>query len=185
MAIKPGNIKALETGSGISWDDWLDFLEHYKELSHTDMARVVYEKIMEAGLSKSPEWWAQNVTVAYEQHIGRRKPGQQSSGSYSVTVSKTLDGDMDEVLHKWQGLVGEMREFNGSRVVGGARTSQTEKWRYWRCDFEDGSKLSVNIQQKPRVQKCIISVNHDKLKQADDVEKWRDFWKGFLSGYER
>jgi hypothetical protein len=70
MTTKPSNIKSLETGSGISWDDWLDFLKHYKELSHTDMAKVVYEKIMEVGLSKSPEWWAQGVTVAYEQHQG-------------------------------------------------------------------------------------------------------------------
>ena len=54
MAIKPGNIKALETGSGISWDDWLDFLKDYKDLDHAEMAKVVYEKIMEVGLSKAP-----------------------------------------------------------------------------------------------------------------------------------
>lgn len=43
-------------------------------MNHTDMAKIAYEKIMERGINKSPEWWAQGVTIAYEQYIGRRKP---------------------------------------------------------------------------------------------------------------
>lgn len=91
---EPKNVKALETGSGIAWKQWVDFLEPLKALDHTDMAKLVYEEIMRAGKAKSPEWWAQGVTVAYEQYMGRRQPGQTCDGNFSVTVTKTVEGDM-------------------------------------------------------------------------------------------
>lgn len=176
---EPKNRKALETGSGITWAEWVAFLEPHKALSHSDMAVVVLGKINERGASKSPEWWAQGVTVAYEQHIGRRQPGQTSDGNYSVTVSKTIDGDMDAVLAKWVERTSGMQKFGGVSVVGEPRMSETDKWRYWRCDLEDGSKLSVNIQTKPNGIKSSLAINHDKLHSSEDVEHWRAYWKTF------
>ena len=73
---EPKNSKALATGSGIGWPEWVAYLEPHKNLNHAAMAKLVLEKINQAGASKSPEWWAQGVTIAYEQHIGRRQPGQ-------------------------------------------------------------------------------------------------------------
>lgn len=35
-------------------------------------------------------WWAQNITVAYEQARGLRVPGQRSDGTFSASVSKTI-----------------------------------------------------------------------------------------------
>lgn len=35
-------------------------------------------------------WWAQGVTVGYEQARGSRQPGQQADGSFSVNASKTV-----------------------------------------------------------------------------------------------
>ena len=61
---EPNNKKALETGSGIAWSEWLEFLEPHSKLDHTEMAKIVLEKISSKGKSKSPEWWAQAVTVA-------------------------------------------------------------------------------------------------------------------------
>lgn len=62
----PKSVKALETGSGITWGEWLAFLKPHKQLDHAAMAKVVCKKIQETGRSKIPEWWAQGVTVAYE-----------------------------------------------------------------------------------------------------------------------
>ena len=178
---KPSNTKALETGSGISWNEWVTYLDsiNASELDHTALAVKTLEKIRETGKSKSPEWWAQGVAVAYEQHIGRRKPGQRCDGDYSVTVSKTIDGDMDNVLEKWVQRVDGISKFNGLKISREPSVSQTEKWRYWRCGLEDGSTLSVNIQTKPNGEKSGLAINHDKLSEAEDVEKWRGFWKSF------
>lgn len=178
---KPSNVKALETGSGISWNEWVEYLDSIRarELNHTEMAEKALAKILEIGKSKSPEWWAQGVTVAYEQHIGRRKPGQTCDGTFSVTVSKTIDGNMDSVLEKWVSRVDGLKVFNGLAITRQPSVSQTEKWRYWRCGMEDGSTISVNIQTKPNGEKSGLAINHDKLSDAADVEKWRGFWKSF------
>ena len=42
-------------------------------------------------------WWAQGVTVRYEQARGRRRPGQRPDGTYSVTASVTLPGELEAV----------------------------------------------------------------------------------------
>ncbi len=172
-------IKALETGSGISWKDWLEFLRPHQKLSHTDMARLALGEIIRVGQSNSPEWWAQSVTIAYELHIGRRQPGQQSSGTFSVTVSKTILAERDNALAMWIDAVGPRKAFDGIQIVGNPRISGTEKWSYWRCDLEDNSKISVNITDKNTPDKSSLSINHDNLKSAEDVEKWRSFWKNF------
>lgn len=174
---EPKNKKALETGSGISWSEWLEFLEPYRELNHTEMAKVALQKINERGSSKSPEWWAQGVTVAYEQHIGRRQVGQQCDGQFSVTVTKTIPGDMDAALATWSEAMNDVRDIDGVDVVGEPRITQSDKWRYWKIDLADGSRINVNIQTKPSGDKSSLAINHDKLLSADDVERWRAYWK--------
>ena len=176
---EPKNKKALETGSGIAWKDWLTTLEPHKTLNHTEMAEVAQSKLLEIGKSKSPEWWAQGITVAYEQHIGRRQPGQTCDGNFSVTVTKTVPGAIDAALTAWLGLVANEVKFNGVKISIPGKISRSDRWRYWRCGLADGSKVSVNIQTKPSGDKSSLAINHDKLASAKDVESWRAFWKSF------
>ncbi len=177
--MEPKNKKALETGSGILWSEWLELLEPHRDLNHTELAKVALEKINDRGASNSPEWWAQSVTIAYEQHIGTRQVGQQCDGNFSVTVSKTVAGDMDIALAAWIEAVGGARDFDGVDVVGEPRITETDKWRYWKIDMADGSKVNVNIQTKSSGYKSTVAINHDKLSTAQDVERWRAFWKAF------
>lgn len=171
---KPSNIKSLETGTGKSWEYWLEFLEsiNAKELPHDEIARKV-------NAHGANEWWSQGVTVAYEQHIGRRIPGQTCDGDFQVTVSKTILGNMDDVLAKWVAKVEGVTHFDGVKITREPSVSQTEKWRYWRCGLEDKSSISVNIQTKASGKKSSLAINHDKIQEAGDIERWRSFWKAF------
>ena len=36
-------------------------------------------------------WWAQGITVAYEQARGIRRPGQRQDGTFEASVSRTVD----------------------------------------------------------------------------------------------
>lgn len=38
-------------------------------------------------------WWAQSITVGYEQATGRRRPGQQQDGTFAASVSRRIPGD--------------------------------------------------------------------------------------------
>jgi len=185
VVTKPSNVAALEAGSGISWEEWLKFLGPHGSLDHTTMARVVRDHIVAAGTSANPNWWAQGVTVAYEQHIGRRLPGQRPGGSFSMTASTTVDGDMDAALARWVETVGTQEELNGVPPAAPARTSATEKWRHWRCGLADGSTVAVSFQTKPDGRKTTIAVGHDKLTDPDATDEWRTYWKRQLDAIKR
>lgn len=171
------SIQSIEQNTGKTWSEWLEFFESIgaSELSHKEIA----EKVYTAGAA--PSWWGQMVTVAYEQHIGRRIPGQDCSGSFAVSAGKTLDGTMDEALARWLGLVDGMDAFSDIAVSRGPDISQTDKWRYWRCGLADGSRVNVNIYQKSPG-KAALSVQHEKLESTEQSDHWRAFWKATLQG---
>lgn len=183
MDIPPSRITALETGTGIAWNDWIAFFEPHRDLDHTALAALALDRILTQGRSRSPEWWAQGVTVAFEQHIGRRGVGERCDGSYSATVSRTLPGTMDEVLARMAASGDGREDFVGVPVESSPTTSATEKWRYWRVRLADGSKVSINIQTKPAGDKATVAVNHDGLDDPARVPQVKQWWKDWLTQF--
>ena len=167
--------EAIENGTGKCWDDWLAFFEAMgaASLSHKDIARRVFE---DGGTSG---WWAQSLTVAYEQHISRRVPGQDCEGEFSVSVSKTLNSDMDSALQWWLDAVGDREEFSDISVSRGPDVSKTDKSRYWRVGLADGSSVTVHLYEKSP-DKSSLAIAHEKLESTDQIEHWRAYWKDFL-----
>lgn len=174
MATRPINIDAIEKQTRTSWAEWLKFFDEIgaRDLPHNEIAKKVSEKGV-------PGWWTQTITVAYEQHIGRRVPGQDSKGDFMVGVNKTIDGTMDETLHRWVHKTDGLTEFDGVTISRGPDTSTSDKWRYWHCGLSDGSRISVGIYQKTP-EKAAIGIGHEKLKSEGQKERWRKFWKEFV-----
>lgn len=175
--VRPMNIGALETGTGKSWSDFEQYLAGIgaDQLSHKEIAQRLNDDGVATG------WWAQSVTVAYEQQIGRRQPGQDCNGEYSVSVSKTLHGSKDDALRMWLGLVEGNESFSGIDISAAPDVNSTDKWRYWRCRLTDGSRVNVNIHQKSD-EKASLGIQHERLESTDQVEHWRAFWKDLVSG---
>jgi len=119
------------------------------------------------------------IAVTYEQHIGRRVPGQRGDRSFSISACRTLSGSLDDSLARWAEAVGRPDEISGVAIERGPETSESEKWRYWRCTLADGSRVAVNISLKAP-DKPVISVQHEQLKSEDLGEQWRAYWKGVL-----
>jgi hypothetical protein len=166
--------EAIESGTGRSWDEWLNFFTSIgaENLTHQE----IVERAAESG---APPWWCQMVTVTYEQHIGRRRPGGDGNGAFNVSANKTVELAMDDALARWSELVGDRDEFDGVAISRGPDTSSTDKWRYWRCGLADGSRVVVNISAKSPT-KSAVSVQHEKLESEDLVEHWREYWKTML-----
>ncbi|MHB1064464.1 MAG: hypothetical protein ACYC1Z_08280 [Georgenia sp.] len=61
------------------------------EWGHTTIARWL---VTEHGVDG---WWAQSITVGYEQARGLRAPGQRADGTFEVSVTKTLRARVEEV----------------------------------------------------------------------------------------
>ncbi|RUO34270.1 hypothetical protein [Aliidiomarina sanyensis] len=169
--------RSIEAATGHTWQHWCEVLDRAgaRYLEHKEIAEYLLNQ------ESLPAWWAQTLAVNYEQEIGRRVPGQDCSGKFRVSVSKTLSGSMDEALSTWQKLMKTRGQFSDVMISRGPDTSTTEKWRYWRCGLADGSSISVNIYQKSP-DKASLTVEHAKLESEAHVEHWRAFWKGELSG---
>lgn len=173
--------QAIETGTGIIWSHWLTILEPHATLDHTALADRALAAIRSEGSSQNPEWWAQNVTVAFEQHIGRRVVGQKCDGSFSGGISKTLPGTMDDVLERITAATEDADTFANTPTSGAPTTSATDKWRYWRVKLADDSRVTITIQTKPGGDKSIAAVNHDKLPSAQVIDERKVWWREFLA----
>lgn len=176
---KSQNTEAIAKATNRSWEKWLEWLDGQgaKDLSHKEIAELVRSEL--EGEIESAGWWAQGVTVAYEQHIGRRMPGQRSDGTFEVSVNKDLEGSREEIFERVLAAVENQKEFNGQRA-NGSRQSITPVRSYWRCDLEDGSKLDFAIGPRS-TGNFMLTISHAKIQSADLAESRRAYWKAFIS----
>lgn len=85
---------AMQAATGRHPDEWFAAFDAAgaTEWGHTRMARWL---TTEHGVDG---WWAQSITIRYEQARGLRLPGQQSDGTFAVSASKTLPIRADAAL---------------------------------------------------------------------------------------
>lgn len=167
--------KAIEKSTGVTWGAWMERLQQMgaQDLSHKEIATRLVSDYQVAG------WWAQALTVRYEQTIGRRKPGQSNAGDFSISVNKTLTGTMGEGLHWWLKIAQARTEFNSVPIITSS-TTETEKWRNYRVALKDGSRVVVGIYAKTPT-KAGFGLQHDKLPSAEAAESWRIYWKSLIT----
>src|SRR5215468_4941239 len=95
-----------------------------KKLSHHEIATKVLEEL--DGKVENLGWWAQSVTVAYEQFTGHRIPGQRPDGTFQTSVSKATKLDMKDLMDKWVVFAAEDNDVLAT-MAGDAKVSGTEK----------------------------------------------------------
>lgn len=142
-------------------------------MEHGAIVRVL-EQAIDSG------WWRQMVAVGYERMIGKRVLGQKCTGEFSTGVSLTLPLSMDAARDAWIALIADRVDYAGALASGEPRLSQSAKWRYWRIDLDDGSKVSVNICEKPGG-KALLSVDHGSLADSGCIAAVKSFWKSLLA----
>lgn len=166
----------LENGTGTSLAEWTDRLDATggRDLDHTAIARMLVERW------EVEEWWAQGVTVAYEQVIGRRVVGQSCDGDFSASASRTVPGTPTQVRDRWDAFMTEARR--DGLGLEEPSLSDTAMWRYWRAAVADGSRVSVNITAKDEG-RSTLGIEHKGLETADARTAWKDAWKGVLGEF--
>lgn len=178
---KPQGVGPYEKVTQRGWPEWVTLIDGMggRELPHPDIVPLVQKEIWHLDL-KNHGWWAQGITIAYEQHIGRRIPGQQGDGTFASSASKTVPGSMDEALAAWVDLVDGRTQFNGLEMTGEPTTSATPKWRYWRCRLDDGSRLNVTVNESVPG-KCRVAVEHGQLVSPEAAAEFKAYWKEQLA----
>ncbi|HEX7351759.1 hypothetical protein [Brachybacterium sp.] len=166
----------IEAGTGTSLTDWTARIDEAggRDLDHAAIARLLPQRW------EISEWWAQGVTVAYEQVIGRRVVGQSCDGDFSASASRTVPGDPDSVRERWHAfMTPERREELG---LADPSLTDTAAWRYWRAAVDDGTRLSVNITAKDDG-RSTLGLEHKGIETADGREVWKAAWKRTLTDF--
>ena len=167
-------IGPVERATNRTWDQWLQFMAAIgaEELDHRQIALRVYE-LLDCTVEQLG-WWTQAVTVAYEQYIGRRLPGQRPDGTFQTSVSRSTTLGMAELMEAWEGFAARDETVRGI-VVGDLRVSGTERRITWRTKAVDGSSVVVTSEPKRNGTASIVAtqIGLPTLEANDDArERW-------------
>ena len=158
--------------TGRDWKNWMKELKKAgaEKMSHKDIASMLQNQF---SLS---QWWAQSITVRFEQETGKRVPGETCENTFQANISKTVNGAADELFSEWIDRFSGITSLNGIKLEREPATSATKKWHYWRVKLSNGSSISINFSQKEK-DKSLLQVNHDNLLNSAEAAAWKDFWR--------
>jgi len=164
----------VREATGRGWDEWCDIIDAWP--GHTQGHQAIATFLNEQ--QAIPGWWSQTVTLGYERITGIRLPNQSTDGTFSANKSKTVTVDTlllrDMLLDEgdradlFPGLETELRSRPGSKAIRIAVGPGLALFDL--APVEDG-----------RVR---VTVAHDRLPTAEDVEEWRDYWADWLSAID-
>lgn len=159
---------AARTGKG--WDEWFRILdaEGAAALPHKRIAELLHTK------HKVPDWWAQMVTVGYEQARGLRKL-HQKPGGFEASSNKTVPVPVAELY----------RHFHDARLrskwLGKAKLTvrKATENKSMRVTWEDGTNVDIYFWAKGEA-KSSVQIQHNKLAGEAAVQRSKAFWKEAL-----
>jgi hypothetical protein len=175
-------IKPVERATNRTWDEWLAFMDRIgaKDLDHKAIALQVYEEL--DGTIEQLGWWTQAVTVAYEQYIGRRIPGQRPDGTFQTSVSRSTPLGMQELMDRWAEFAAGDEVVQDVVADGDLRVSGTDRRISWRTKAKDGSSVVVISEPKKNGTASLV-VQHMGLPSLELSEEARERWASVVSRF--
>jgi hypothetical protein len=168
-ARRPYSDEVVVRNTGRELDEWFALLDQWGAVDrpHTEIARWL------ATEHAVPGWWAQGVTVAFEQARGLRAPGQRRDGNFSVTASKTVAVPLERL---YEAFVDEdLRRRWLPDAPFELRT--TQPGRSLRANWEGGAtRVNVNFVALGEA-KSQAALAHERLPDAEAAEAMRAYWR--------
>ena len=92
---------AVRRATGRDRDEWFALLDEAGAVAwgHREIAEWL------VGEQHVDPWWAQSLTVAYEQARGIRRPGQRQDGTFEASVTRTVDLGTEAALRALAAIV--------------------------------------------------------------------------------
>lgn len=177
MTTRPQNIASIEKKTKKDWSDWVEQLnkKHAKDLPHSEIVAIV-RTLLEKDM-KSAEWWAQTISVAYEQHTGKRAPGQRANGLFEVTTSATINQPREAVFINVCSWLDAQSHFRTQQAQN-PRIAETKIRSNWRCNLPDGSTFTATVEGG--LVKARVVFTHTDIPSSEEAEAWKTHWKQAL-----
>lgn len=163
--------KAVQARTGKSWAQWLKILDEAggKTMDHKSLAKYVHEQY---GI---PGWWAQMVTVGYEQARGLRKKHQKPQG-YEISSNKTVNVGISTLFTAWRDKRRREQWLPKTPMTIRKATRNKSMRIGW---IDEKTSVDADFYAKG-TGKSQITVQHRKLKTAKEAARMKTYWKGRL-----
>jgi hypothetical protein len=168
-ARRPYSDEVVRARTGRTWDEWFALLDAWggAQRPHPEIARWLVEEHGVGG------WWAQGVTVAYEQARGLRDPGQRRGGLYEVTVSKTVAVPVERLYQAFADPALRERWLPGN----GIEVRTAHPGRSIRANWDDGStRLLIAFTARGEA-KSQVAITHERVPDAGTADKLKTWWR--------
>jgi hypothetical protein len=176
-AKRPYSDAVILANTGKTWDEWFAVLDQWGavERPHPEIARWVHEEHGVGG------WWAQGVTVAYEQARGLRAPGQRRGGQFEVNASKTVAVPVERLYEAFVDDGLRERWLPGGKFE--VRTARANK--SIRANWDDGStRLVVNFTARGEA-KSQVALVHERIPDAETADELKPWWRARVADLKR
>ncbi|MPV37427.1 hypothetical protein [Georgenia subflava] len=166
----------LREATGRSRVEWYALLDEAgaREWDHTRIARWL------GGEHDVDGWWAQGVTVGYEQSRGLREPGQRPDGTFEVSATKTIYGAVADI---WPYLADD--ELRRDWLDVDWKLVGTTEPKTVRLVADDDSRVLLSLDPlapgKDGRTKARVGAAHSRLPGADAVGETKKFWRDALA----
>lgn len=161
-----------KTGRG--WNDWVVAIDAGpgRDVGHTAIADWVREQGVDA-------WWAQSVTVGYERITGLRLPGQMPDGTFSVSRSRVVALQPDEVRELIMDDRGRADLLPGFTLeLLSKPTVKAPRFAFHAGDESIGRvAFAMDAASGDRTN---LTVTHSLLPTPDEAEHWKAYWREWL-----
>lgn len=165
---------AVRAKTGKGWEEWFTILdkENAASFPHKQIAALLHEKY---GV---PAWWAQMVTVGYEQARGLRQVNQQSSG-FTANISRTISCPAQVV---YEAITNSRRRKRWLDLDLKVTTSTAAK--SVRIAAADGTRVDINLYAKGDA-KTVLQLQHERLAHASAVQSKKAYWSAALESLKQ
>jgi len=163
--------EAVKKRTGKGWDEWFRILDRAKAHAwpHKEIAKWL------GAAQGVPGWWAQMVTVGYEQARGLRKVHQTAAG-YQASASRTIAAPIGRLYRAWADARAR-GAWLGKRALT-VRTARPN--RSMRITWEDGTTNVEVMFYAKGAAKSQVTVQHGKLADAKAVASSKRLWGAAL-----
>jgi len=159
---------ALRERTNRTWTEWFAILDAWDATahSHPEIARWL---VHEHGIGM---WWAQTITVGYEQERGLREPAQVCGGEFAASASKTVNVPVERLTEAFTD--DRLRE---QWLPGAGLTIRTARpGKSVTADWDGGGRLAVYFTAAGTT-KSRLSLQHLRLPDAKTAEAHKAFWR--------
>ena len=168
--------EAVTKSTGKTWKGWFSLLNKAgaKKMEHKQVAKLLHIRY---GLSG---WWAQMVTVQYEQEVKGRKKHEMPDG-FQISKSTTLTASVTKTYNMINSPIKRIVWLKDPAIT----ITKSTKDKSIRGKWID-KKANIEFQFYPKGDgKTQLVVQQSKIKTAKEAETMKIYWRKQLNNLKK